>query len=240
MILYSVEAPVAYSMVSFARQSLSRQTSVGQPLETNNRVYQLYLCYWAAFNNIYVTIYDKKGSPRARYLQEKESKKVQEVRVANLRMLKVWIPSEKDQLSTVCTVFDRELRYKLVNHESAGYFARRIPKWKDKEVETDKFGQRLNGVLNVGRTLSRGYPVWSPIDIGAYEQYMGRQNEEDGVPDDLIEQIVNILYTVRNNLFHGGKRVHDENDIEVVEKALPLLSMIVESFLIPYREEIHA
>jgi hypothetical protein len=42
-----------------------------------------------------------------------------------------------------------------------------------------------------------------------------------------------LLYTIRNNLVHGGKNPDEANDIEVVEKALPLLDMVVISFIHP-------
>ena len=40
-----------------------------------------------------------------------------------------------------------------------------------------------------------------------------------------------MIYTVRNNTFHGGKRADDANDTQVLTEALPLLAMIVKSFL---------
>lgn len=49
--------------------------------------------------------------------------------------------------------------------------------------------------------------------------------------DPLARQILDVLYTIRNNAFHGGKRADDANDAEVLEKALPLLMMVVDSFL---------
>ena len=50
------------------------------------------------------------------------------------------------------------------------------------------------------------------------------------VCDVLARQILDVLYTVRNNTFHGGKRADDATDREVLEMSLPLLVMIVESF----------
>ncbi len=91
-------------------------------------------------------------------------------------------------------------------------------------------GQRLNGVINVGYTVNTDYPVWSPIDTGQYEAYMQGYRVVE-VSNALAMQILDLLYTVRNNAFHGGKRADDANDHEVVERALPLLVSIVEAFL---------
>ncbi len=51
------------------------------------------------------------------------------------------------------------------------------------------------------------------------------------VRDALAKQVLDLLYTVRNNAFHGGKRADDANDREVVERALPLLALVVDAFL---------
>lgn len=91
-------------------------------------------------------------------------------------------------------------------------------------------GQRLNGVINVGHTVGASYPVWSPIDTGQYEWYM-QGNRDVDIRDALAKQILDLLYTVRNNAFHGGKRADDASDHEVVERALPLLASVVEAFL---------
>jgi len=49
--------------------------------------------------------------------------------------------------------------------------------------------------------------------------------------DILAHQIVKLLYAIRCNLMHGGKRYDDANDIDVVKNAFPLLESIVISFL---------
>jgi len=46
----------------------------------------------------------------------------------------------------------------------------------------------------------------------------------------LTRQIVDLLYTIRKNIMHGGKRFDDANDNTVVENALPMLELIVMSF----------
>ncbi len=82
----------------------------------------------------------------------------------------------------------------------------------------------------MARTISEENPVWSPIDKEIYERYIsGKRVTEDEI-DQLVNEIVNVLYTVRNNLFHGGKRMDDSNDVEVVKMAVPLLLVIVSAF----------
>lgn len=63
-----------------------------------------------------------------------------------------------------------------------------------------------------------------------YEEYQAGARDTSTC-DALARQILDILYTVRKNAFHGGKRADDANDQEVLEKALPLLAMIVRSFV---------
>lgn len=85
-------------------------------------------------------------------------------------------------------------------------------------------------MLNVGYTTSIRDPVWSPIDTQAYERYQSNP-DDNKVREQLAEQILDLIYTVRNNTFHGSKSVDDATDREVVERAFPLLKEIVDSFL---------
>ena len=48
--------------------------------------------------------------------------------------------------------------------------------------------------------------------------------------DLLAKQIVGMLYTIRNNLFHGGKRADDAQDQEILKNAIPLLAIVVRFF----------
>ena len=59
-------------------------------------------------------------------------------------------------------------------------------------------------MINIGHTVDASHPVWSPIDTGQYESYL--QGKKDvKVTDALAKQVLDLLYTVRNNAFHGGK-----------------------------------
>jgi hypothetical protein len=83
-------------------------------------------------------------------------------------------------------------------------------------------------VLNVTRTVNPQSPVWSPIDKQAYGRYIAGDHSDIKL---LAEQIVFMLYTVRNNLVHGSKNPGEENDLAVVENALPLLELLVGAFI---------
>lgn len=81
----------------------------------------------------------------------------------------------------------------------------------------------------MNHTVARDYPVWSPIDTQLYADYLANPHDYRA-RDFVAKQVVDLLYTVRCNLLHGGKRYDDANDVSVVENALPLLAMIVAAF----------
>jgi hypothetical protein len=121
------------------------------------------------------------------------------------------------------------LKHALILHEGTGYFVGRIPFWQGNQIEYDAFGQRVNGVINVDYTSDGQYPVWSPIDFQYYEEYLGKSDNEEN-RNFLARQIVDLLFTVRKNFMHAGKKFDDANDIKVVENSLPMLELIVTSF----------
>jgi hypothetical protein len=189
--------------------------------------FQEYMFYWTAFNNIYATIADYEGYSA----QLKTKDGAIETRLeGTITLPEVETPSERKQLELACSRFSDDLKHRLIIHDSTRFFVYRTPKWHNREINHDALGQQLNGVLNVSRTVSADYPVWSPIDTNLYEQYMANGHDTN-TQHKLANQIVRVLYAVRNNLFHGGKRADDANDREVVRKALPLLEMIVWDFL---------
>ncbi len=218
MILASHEVPVAYSMRALTRDA---GRSVFQP-------FQDFVCYWTAFNNIYVTVADKRGQ-RASLRRSKDGT-LRTRLVAHVCIPQVAPIRERDQIDLAFYELSADLKQKLVEHASTRFFAHRTPRWRGCEIEFDASGQRLNGVINVGYTVDASHPVWSPIDTGQYESYL--QGKKDvKVRDALAKQVLDLLYTVRNNAFHGGKRADDANDREVVERALPLLALVVDAFL---------
>lgn len=218
MVLAEYEVPVAYSMVAMATN----------PPERRADAIQQFMCYWAAFNNIYVTIAERAG--RRAQLRRNPDGSIRTRAAGQVTVPEVITVSEREQLNLAFQQFTEDLKRGLVEHSSARFFAYRTPSWRGQRIEQDERGQRLNGVLNVGYTVDARHPVWTPIDTVEFEAYErgGKTSERCDV---LARQVLEVLYTVRNNTFHGGKRADDANDNEVLAKALPLLAMIVKSFV---------
>ncbi|MBC7947999.1 MAG: hypothetical protein H7Y42_08990 [Chitinophagaceae bacterium] len=212
------EVPVAYSMVTLAAQ-LSAPSS--HPV-------QGFVCYWAAFNNIYVTIADKEG--RRAQLRRNRDGSLRTRAVGCVNIPEVSPMRERDQIDLAFLNFTDKLKHELVDHPNTRFFVYRTPYWRGQPIENDATGQRLNGVLNVGYTLDAALPIWAPIDTIMFEKYSEVARDSE-TRDALARQVLDMLYIVRNNAFHGGKRADDANDREVLEKALPLLAMIVCAFL---------
>lgn len=211
--------PVAYSMFDLTRSGSRREP----------RPFEDYLCMWSAFNAIYVTVAaEETGQPFAWF--EKTIDGVPDPDdVWGLKMPKVKIRSERKQIEATCALLPAQTRDRLIRHSGTRFFEQRVPSWR-RRIEIDARGQKLNGVINVGRTISWEYPVWSPIDSAAYARYMANDAQATDA-EKLTRQIAMLLYTVRNNLVHGGKRADDANDQEVVRNALPLLRIVVGYFL---------
>jgi hypothetical protein len=117
-------------------------------------------------------------------------------------------PRERPNRGRYCGT-DPALKNALIRHRSTKFFVVRTPSWQQKRIRRDAFGQRLNGVLKVSRTTRDDYPVWSAINPAAYADYLAGNKAR---ANELTTQIVDILYTVRNNTFHGGKMPSDAND----------------------------
>ncbi len=211
------ELPVAYSMVKLANQ-LTEQV---HPIEA-------FTCYWAAFNNIYVTIAEQAG--RYPQLRKNPDGSLRTRTIANVSIPEIRRVTEREQMEIAFSQFPDVLKDRLIDHSSTKYFVYRTPSWRGQPIYQDAYGQSLNGVLNVGHTVDPNHPVWTPIDTLEYERYLEYAQEADRV-DALAFQILNVLYTIRNNTFHGGKRADDANDRMVLKKALPLLEMIVKTFV---------
>jgi len=213
------ELPYAYSMITFAQKI--------RPHRDGQHHFQKYFYLWTAFNNIYTTFAHRQGMSTR--LVRSEDGKVLTVPNGNVNIPRVESVSEREKLYLALDEFDDELKHRLIVHKSTRFFLERIPAWKGGKIEHDAFGQRVNGVINVNHTCDADYPIWSPIDIQFYERYAADPDDED-CRNFLATQIVDLLYTVRDNLMHAGRKLDDANDISVVENALPLLEMIVASF----------
>jgi hypothetical protein len=205
------EVPIAISLIQLA--------------EDAQHPFQKYFSFWAAFNNIYTLVgrlrglivqpdLDRNGNPHT------------ELRW-NYSFPKVKIPSEKQQISEAINQLDAKTKDVIIQHPSIRFFVDRTP--ANVTRDHDALGQLINGVLNITRTINPQLPVWSPIDKPAYESYITGNIASQEI---LAQQIIFLLYTVRNNLVHGGKNENEANDIRVVENSLPLLEIVVRSFIL--------
>jgi len=222
MNFHSFEVPIAESMISLA--------------DNAEHPFQRFFSLWAAFNNIYTLLAKRLveggllplGERYIAQLVRKDS----EVNFARrpefwgYKFPKIMTPLEGKQIRAAVDNLDTNTKDELISHENLSFFVNRTP--KGAPGDHDVLGQRINGVLNITRTVDVKYPVWSPITPDAYSRYRSGDHSDQEL---LAEQIVFLLYTIRNNLVHGSKRRDDSNDVEVVEKALPFLEMVVNSFI---------
>jgi hypothetical protein len=216
MLLQPYEVPVAFSLVSWIQDHTPH---FPHPIAR-------FACYWAAFNNIYVTIADRRGL-RPRFRTERDGSIRR--RVDGVVSVPIVDPvGERKQLEAAFDEFTEQLKHQLIVHPNTAFFVYRTPRWKDHAISRDGNGHGLNGVLNVGHTLNVQQPVWSPVDTQTYERYL--RDKVTG-RDALAKQLLFLLYTVRNNAFHGGKRVDDSYDGDVLDNALPILETIVNSLV---------
>jgi hypothetical protein len=196
------------------------QRSEIEPLEQ-------YMCYWVGLNNICITVGHEQGwGPEIMMVGGRP----QLEQIDGFTMPQVRAPSEREQLEAVFKTFSQQLKETLVLHKCTRFFVNRLPRFQGHELTVDARGQRLNGVLSIGETVTAANPVWSPIDHAVYYAYLNGQRSGEGA-DKLARQILGMLYTIGKNLFHGGRRVDDASDINVVEHALPLLKEVVGSFV---------
>ena len=214
------ELPLANTMIETARRI--------KPRRDGGHTYQQYFLFWTAFNNIYTTIANRAGFQTL--IKKNEDGSILTTPNGHVNIPEVKIVSEKEQIHLALKEFDEDLKHALILHDCTQYFVSRIPYWGGIKIETDAFGQRLNGVIHVQHTSSSQYPVWSPIDIQYYQDYMQNPGNPE-TRDFLARQIVDLLFTVRENFMRGSKKLDDANDLSVVEHALPMLELIVRSLI---------
>ena len=208
---------LASAMVRLVEQ---RRSGEMEPLEQ-------YMCYWVGFSNICVTIANEQGCRPALVAS---GGRLQLEQVGGFSMPGVRLPEEREQLEAVSKVLSSQLKEKLILHRCTRFFVNRLPRFEGDELTVDSRGQRLNGVLDVGRTVDAANPVWCPIDQALYYAYLGgdRTGERS---DKLAKEILTVLFTIGKNRFQGGKRADDASTRNVVEHALPLLKEVVNSFV---------
>lgn len=210
MVFYQIEVPVACSMIELAEHA--------------NHPFQKYFCVWAAFNNIYTLVSQRNGlivQPKLDRLGQRRTE-----RKWTYIFPSVDQPKEHDQIKEVVSALDIGTKNTLISHPNIPFFVERTP--HGVLSKHDDFGQLINGVLNVTRTINPQSPIWSPINKQAYGRYSAGDQSEINL---LAEQIIFMLYTIRNNLVHGSKNPGEENDMRVVQNALPLLELVVRAFI---------
>jgi hypothetical protein len=198
-----------------------------RPRRDGRHPFEQYFFFWTAFNNIYTTIAHSKGC-RTRIKRDDDGSIVT-VANGNVNIPQVVIVPDRDQIHLAFQEFPDDLKHTLILHKGTEYFVGRIPAWQGVQIEYDALGQRVNGVINVNYTSDSQYPVWSPIDLQHYEEYLENPDDREN-RDFLARQIVDLLHTIRKNMMHGGRKLDDANDIAVVANALPMLELIVTSF----------
>ena len=218
-ILRPNEVPIAYSMIAAAKRV--------RPRRDGQHPYQEYFYLWTAFNNIYSTLASREGLRTQLKLNPDGSNAT--YANGNVKIPEVLEVDERDQFQAAVRAFDDELKQTLVLHESTKYFVNRVPYWQGQKIEYDAFGQRVNGVINVSCTTDSQYPVWSPVDVQYYQEYLDHPADETS-RNFLAQQIVELLHTISKNLMHSSKKFDDSNDIAVIKHALPLLELFVSYF----------
>jgi hypothetical protein len=215
---YEYEVPVAHSMMQTADELI----------KSNAHPHHVFTCLWSAFNNIYVTVADRNG--RRPELSRNADGSLKTRTLGTVTVPIVTTVSEREQLQLAFAEFSDSLKFFLAGNEHTRFFAQRTPYWGGSQIATDDKGQPVNGVINVGYTVDTKNPVWSPIDTKALADFLADPSKTD-LRDSLARQVLDLLYTVRNNTFHGGKRFDDANDREVLERAVTLLRAIVRAFV---------
>lgn len=188
-----------------------------------------FLCYWMSLKSICATIAAERGCLPMLVTTDGQ---LQLEEVAGLSMPRVQMPTEHEQLEATFRVFSAQLKERLILHGCTRFFVNRLPRLEGDELTVDARGQRLNGVLDLRRTLEAHNPVWCPIDHDLYYAYV-RGERTSAAADKLGMQILALLHTIGNNRFHGDNRVDYVSTTSVVERALPLLKEIVDWFVTP-------
>lgn len=213
------ELPMAFVMVETAERI--------KPRRDGRHPVDKYFLTWTAFSAVYAILAHRQGI-RTELVRAPDGSVVTHPN-GSMRIAEVIPVSEQAQLALALTGFDDSLKDALIRHPSTAFFLNRTPFWQGKKMAQDAAGQPLNGVLHVTHTTSADYPVWSPIDAETYAAYLETPTPEGR--DFLTGQIVDLLYTVRQNMMQISSTFDDANDIAVFTHALPLLEMIVGAFL---------
>jgi hypothetical protein len=198
-----------------------------RPRRDGHHPYERYFLLWTAFNSIYTTIAHRKGLKIQ--LKVNPDGSIATIPNGNVNIPEVEVVPEREQIRLAFGEFSEGLKHQLILHKGTEFFVKRTPFWEGIKIKKDAFGQSLNGVIRVNYTTDSQYPVWSPIDSQVYEAFL-RDPESAENRDFLGWQIIELLFTIRENFMYAGKKFDDANDISVVENALPLLELILSAF----------
>lgn len=203
------------------------QTAQSAAQQTAHR----FICCWTAFMNLCKVLSRQDGLRSHFGLRQNGTLRVQQKDA--FKMAEVFAPAESAQLDHAFAHFSQDLNQRLSLHENTRFFVHRTPVYAGKPVPRDAYRQRLNGVIDLERTLDPRYPTWCPINGKLYAAYL--RTSQAGVSDEttpaiLARQILDVLNTIYHNLLYGGE-ANGENSIQVLERAHPLLEMIVQSLL---------
>ncbi|MBN2389710.1 MAG: hypothetical protein JXR84_03230 [Anaerolineae bacterium] len=217
-----VETGIARAMAGLGRQAAQHPEQHASA----------YLCYWAAFTNIYAALAAQQGVRPHFGLHKNGTLRTR--RVGTLKMAEIDPPAERELLDKACVGLDTALKHKLITHTSTRFFVQRTPVWRGKSIAVDRARQRLNGVLDMRCTFDARYPLWRPIDAALYARYI--RSKDTGPVDEeaqnvLARQILDVLQTVAHNLLYSSAPTRDENAPAVIEHALALLAGFVEGWL---------
>lgn len=211
--------PIAFGMVHLARRS-------------NQDIFSQYMCLWSAFNNIYQYLSDRDGFGSK--LVYDTNRQLRTIEVAGYILPRVSKQSEAFTILYAIRKLDPYKTEEWLRLPQVSFFVNRTPQGAEGTRRPgtpdlfDSQGQRINGVLNRTRTVDPRYPYYAPIDREKYKAFL----EGDLTKTDLLSnQLIMLLYTVRNNLMHGHKEIRSDNDGEVVKKAYPILEELVQFFV---------
>jgi hypothetical protein len=207
----SMKCPTAQTMLALSR-SLE-----DQPIQT-------YLCSWIALDNVVRVIARQSGLKPQFVLRKNGTLKMTEI--GNLRMPKVTSPGKSLIYTTALEQLDRQVKHALIVHPNVGIFAHRTPALGNRMVKTDTRGQLLNGVIDVSKTMDPRNPVWCPITMEKYKAYI-RGEVDDVTRQELVQEIVVILDTIRENLLYACTSDEQECGINLVTCAQPLLNILI-------------
>jgi len=196
--------------------------------------FQKFMCFWIAFNNIYTTNAYTLGKNDQLIKDASGEVQYRDDELSGLRFPVISTRlNEKDQILKIIKETNIDFQKKLIFNPNLTYFVNRHPIFNGVEIKKDDLGQEVNGVINIKKTINANYPIWSPIDKSLFKKAKEKAIIDEEITK-LSAQISLMLYTIRNNLFHGGKEPTDWNESEVVKYALPLLSSLVKFFIKRY------